>query len=98
MPVSLQWPDKDPGEELDYALDWTARLTTGRVVDTISSSTWSVSPSGGVTVTASSTQGAITTVWLDGGQVGQTYTITNTIVTAGNRTMVQSIQIRIASR
>ena len=37
--MSLNWPDKDPDEVLDYCLDWSDRLGSS---DTISTSTWIV--------------------------------------------------------
>lgn len=93
----IKFPDKDPNEELDFGLDWTQRLIVNNVADRIISSSWAV-PGGGLTITAQSFLNNDTTVWLEGGTAGQTYTVTNTVVTAGNRTMVQSATLKITPR
>jgi len=90
------WPDKDPGEQLDYRIDWKDRLLVNRVTDSIASSTWT--GTSGITIASNNFSGTFTTVWLAGGTIGTTYTVTNTIVTTGGRTMVQSVSIKIATR
>lgn len=80
---------KDPGELLDYTINWAAWLGS----DTITSSSWSV-PSG-LTNAGSSFTNSTTTVWLSGGTDDQIYTVTNTIQTAAGRIGVESIKIRI---
>src|SRR5215468_28187 len=103
----LKWPFKDPDEVLDYTINWYGRLAG----DTIVTSTWEIFPSGGTlnhdsdsigsggpdnsTLTVANTA---TTIWLSGGATGDTYTITNHIVTAGNRHEDQSVRLQIKDK
>lgn len=89
----LQWPDKDPDEVLDYAIDWSARLETG---DTIVASTWTVQS--GLSSSLDSFSGSRASVWLSGGSEGQTYVATNRVTTSENRVMEQSVKIRVRSK
>lgn len=90
--MSLTWPPKDPNEVLDYQIDWQPRL----VDDPISSSSWVV-PSD-LIITAQAFTEWKTTVWLSGGTEGATYDVLNQIVTAGGRTMDQTVSISIESK
>ena len=83
---------KDPDAELDYRLDWSAWLDG----DTISTSTWSADT--GITVTTSTNTTTTATVWLAGGTLGQAYTVTNRVVTAGGRTDERSFLVVITER
>lgn len=78
---------KDPNSILDYGFDWEDWLNG----DTISSSSWVV-PTGITKVTDTFTT-TTAVVWLSGGSLGSTYTISNRIVTAGNRTEDRSLII-----
>lgn len=90
--MALQWPNKDPDEVLDYTIDWTARL----LEDTIASSLWIVPV--GLTVTTQSNTTTTTTVWLSGGTLATTYQVLNRIVTAGGRTMDQTVKLKIKTK
>ena len=83
---------KDPDATLDYAVDWMRWLAG----DTIQTSEWIV-PDGLNQVSASNTP-TKATVWLSGGTVGQSYTVTNRITTAAGRTDERSIIIRVQDR
>lgn len=84
-------PPKDPDAVLDYSIDWGEWLGT----DTIDTSDWTV-PSGIVGGARSIDPiGKITTIWLSGGTVAQTYTIRNRITTVGGRTNDQTFKITI---
>ena len=87
-----QYFTKDPDAVLDYAIDWSRWLGS----DTIQTSTWTV-PSGLTEVSSEHTSTTVT-IWLSGGTAGQTYTVTNRIVTAGGRTDERSIYIRVEQR
>jgi hypothetical protein len=89
---ALVWPTKDPDEVLDYKLDWTARLDG----DTIQTSTWTVPV--GITRNSDSKTNTTTTIWLQGGTLGQTYEFVNRITTAGLRTMDQSVKLKIKAK
>ncbi len=83
---------KDPDAVLDYAVDWTLWLAG----DEIATSDWTV-PAGlnKVTDTKTTTKA---TVWVSGGQAGQSYTVTNRITTTGGRTDDRSITVKVENR
>jgi hypothetical protein len=83
---------KDPDAVLDYAPDWTTWLDG----DTIDTSTWTVPA--GVTSESEDFTTTSTVIWLSGGTAGESYRITNRIVTAGGRTDDRSLLIRVADR
>lgn len=87
------WPNKDPDEVLDYSIDWEARLGA----DTISTSAWSV-VSGTVVEGVNNKTDTVTTVWLSGGAAGENAEIHNRIVTAGGRTMDQTVYLRVRAK
>ena len=80
---------KDPDAVADYGLDWSLRLVT----DTILTSTWIVPD--GITENSSSHTSIATTIWLAGGTVGQTYSLTNRVVTNGGRTWDWTVELKI---
>ena len=92
MPIAtLRWPDKDPADVLDYALDWSDQLSLTSPTDTIISATWIVPA--GLTAGAQSVLGGVATIWLSAGVAGTDYTITCRIVTAGARTLERSVML-----
>lgn len=90
--MALEWPFKDPDEVLDYQLDWAERLDS----DTITTSTWIVPD--GITKNSDGKSNTATTIWLSGGESNSSYLITNRIVTAGGRTMDQSVRLKIKGK
>lgn len=90
--MSLTWPPKDPDEVLDYEVDWSARLGA----DTISASTWTVPV--GITKDSDSKTNTTTAVWLSSGTLLSSYDLVNRIVTAGGRTMDQTVRIKIKAK
>lgn len=91
--MALKWPPKDPDELLDYKVDWSKRLGS----DTITASAWP-DPPVGISVVQESYAPKNTTIWLSGGELGQTYTFVNRITTAGGRVMEQSITLTIRAK
>jgi len=87
---------KDPDATLDYEFNWLPWLGT----DTISDSAWAITPSGsaGIVTSSESHTTTSTRVFIEGGDVGEEYTLTNTINTTGSRTDERSIKIRIQER
>lgn len=83
---------KDPDEVLDYDFDWSAWLGT----DEIATSTWTVSS--GLTKDSQSNSATATKVWVSGGTDGQTYTLTNTITTDGDRTAERTAKLKVKER
>ncbi len=92
--MSLRWPFKDPDEVLDYTLDWSARLESDG--DTISSVSWLI-PSGITSPTQSNTD-TTATAWVSGGTAGEEYEFRCRVVTAGGRTMDETVKLKIKSR
>lgn len=75
--------EQSAGSNLDYGLDWSDFLATCPG-DVIESSTWTPEdPS--VICSNAAISGAITTVWITGGQAGQWYAIVNEITTRDGR-------------
>ncbi len=88
----LSWPPKDPDEYLDYGIDWSARVGSDQIVG----SDWDIpDPLVGSVFEATNT---FTSLWLAGGEVGKTYTITNHVTTAGGRLMDQSVKLKIQTK
>ena len=90
----LTWDPKDPDENLDYDIDWSARMVSG---DTINASTWTIMDGtvvkGDNTFTVSATK-----VWLSGGALGETCELLNRVTTTNGRVMDQTVFIKIAKR
>lgn len=87
--------EQDNNARLDYSIDWAA-LVPG--ADTISSSTYTVSPADDtnpLTVSNTSISGKTTIFWVSGGNVGQLYTVANRVTTSAGRTDEWSLQFKI---
>lgn len=81
-----KWPRKDPGDELDYSLDFTALLEPEG--DDILAVTWTVPT--GLSKTNETNTSLIATVWLAGGAAGTSYTVTCSVLTVQGRTIERS--------
>ena len=90
--VTGTWIEKDPLDVLDYSFDWTDILATSGN-DTNSSSVWG--GDSGITIGASTGAGAVRTTIISGGSVGQSYAVTNKIVTVGGRTIERSFRLDV---
>lgn len=93
---------KDPDEVLDYTHDWND-ATVGPVLasgETITTSTWSISPSGTLTQDSETETTTTATIWLSGGTVHEVYDVTNIVVTdnATPRTYHRTIVVRVEQR
>lgn len=92
------WPFKDPNETLDYGFNWAAkRLEDG---ETIVTSTWAIAD-GTVTKAVSpieTSENGITKVWLQGGTLGETCIITNTVLTSVGRIREWSAKLKIKTK
>ncbi len=83
---------KDPQAVLDYALDWGAQWLG---TDTITTSEWTVTgPDTDLKVDSSSFTDGVATVWISGGTLGETYSLTNHIVTSEGREDDRTIEVR----
>lgn len=88
---------KDPSASLRYAVDWTANYLVG---DSITQSTWSVSPNhdGGLTASQEDLTGNIASAVFTGGVRGTVYRITNRITLASSQVDERALSIRIGDR
>jgi len=87
------WIEKDPQAVLDYAMDWADWLDTDTITGT---PVWTIDS--GVTKASQSNTTTTATAWLSGGVLGQTYTVTCRITTAGGRTDERSFRLKIVDR
>jgi hypothetical protein len=89
-----QWPDKDPGDTLDYDVDLSqADLPAGETIATVD---WSIDPPGGTSPLTeeakSHDDSAMTaTIWLSGGDVGTDYTLTMIVTLTTNSAPVAPV-------
>jgi hypothetical protein len=97
--VSTKWPKKDPDEKLDYSINWNTDedgdVGSGRLLpgDMIVISEW-FSPVG-ITVVSEGFSSTMTTIWLTGGAVGETYEFLNRVTTAAGRIMDKTVFLKM---
>lgn len=85
---------KTPADELDYECRYHRWLADG---DVIVESTWTIAgPDTSLEAfNASIFEGTYTVIWLKGGTVGATYSVSNTITTDTGRKIKRSFDIRV---
>lgn len=81
---------KDPDNSLDYVWDWADWLGAS---ETITTSTWIVQS--GITQGAISNTTTTATTWLSGGTAGNSYTVTNRIITNQGRIADRTATVRV---
>jgi hypothetical protein len=86
---------KDPDAVLDYPINWSTWLTD--ISDTYLSHSV-ISLTGGLVADSSTQSGGIITVWLSGGNVGETASFTVRIVSTGGRTDDRTFYLKIKER
>lgn len=84
---------KDPDAVLDYVWDWTAWLTDGETIDTV---TWLVEA--GITQDFVTKTDSTATIWLSGGTLGEWYDITCRILTTQGRIDDRTRKIQVKAR
>lgn len=90
--MSLGSRTQDPADSRNYAINWTAWLTSQNN-DTITGvPAWS---GGGLTIVSSANTTTTATAKVSGGTAGRAYTVSNTIVTAAGQTRKVSFQLNI---
>jgi len=85
---------KDPNATLDYSFDWGPYLTP--LADTIVSVEWLLSA--GLTKVSQSNTTTVATVFVSGGVLDESETLTCRITTAGGRIDDRTISLNITSR
>ena len=97
-PILASWPAKDPKDVLDYRFDIAAALV-GNPGDGISVLDVALSPNnpGDLVLNSCWADGTAAVLWLAGGQLGTTYTVTLTISTTIGRTLSRSVLLPVAT-
>ncbi|GAD55507.1 phage fiber-tail adaptor protein [Limimaricola cinnabarinus] len=87
-----QWPNKDPDDILDYAIDWSDLIGD----DTIASHEWVVQD--GIKLDRFELSGNVAIAWLSGGVAVRSYRITSRITTAAGRRIDRSASLLVVPR
>lgn len=97
-PQILAWPQKDPGDTLDYVFDIAPALTANPG-DTINTLDVTISPAnpGDLTLVSAAADGPRVVLWLTAGQAQTNYTVTVTVGTAGGRALARSITLPVVA-
>lgn len=85
----------DPSEIKGYTADWTDHLGEGETIVSVSNVTFVVA-AGTSQPNAASFAGAITTVWLTGGNHGETAVFTVRITTSAGSTLERAFSVEIS--
>jgi hypothetical protein len=87
-------------EIIDYSIDYSDDLEEIEPADTITGSTWTVSPAIGLTITdGTQFTDTTTSVWVSGGgRNGSIYRLKNTATTAGGRSFVRVLVVKMANK
>lgn len=101
----MKWRDgltftKDPDSNEPRGLDWTQYLAAIGANEIIASSSWTVAPTGGLTLDSGSivTGSKKTQVRYAAGTAGETYTVTNHIETNSGVIDERSFLVRVRER
>ncbi|MGE4482001.1 hypothetical protein [Acidocella sp.] len=97
-PKPLVWPEKDPGDTLDYVFDISPALTAnpGDVINTLDVTVSPANP-GDLTLVSAAADGPRAVLWLSGGQALTNYTVTVKIGTVGGRMLTRSITLPVVT-
>jgi len=93
-----QWHfEKDPDSLLDFGFGWTRWLNSG---DYVTASNWVISPAGGLTAVlgSQSYDNTSTVVRVEGGVVGEQYTLVNSIETHDGLKTDRTLWIHVVER
>lgn len=85
--------DHSPLAKLDYGFNWSSWLASG---ETITVSNWTVDE--GMTKSSEQINGTTTSVFIEGGVVGNNYKIVNTITTSVGRIDSRTIRLSCKNR
>jgi hypothetical protein len=97
-PPPLAWPVKDPGDVLDYVVDFSAALA-GNGGDSIAGLNVTIAPgnTGDLSLNSSSADGDLAILWLSAGIAGTTYAVTVVASTNSGRTLSRTVSLRVAA-
>jgi hypothetical protein len=84
---------KSPASVLDYSFDWSQWLESGQ---TVATSSWSADT--GLTIDSDTQSNTKTTAIVSGGVEGNSYFVSNTVVTNDGLTVKRSFIIKVVFR
>jgi hypothetical protein len=90
----LTWPAKDPDEAVLYGVDFAERLDSGAA---LSVATWTISPAG-LTQGSATVDGAVASVKISGGALGDAYLVTCRATTSDGQTLEETAILEIRGR
>ena len=85
--------EKSPASVLDYSFDWSSWLASGQ---TVSTSTWTADS--GMTIDSDTKSNTKTTAIVSGGTEGNSYFVSNTVVTNDGLTVRRTFIIKVVVR
>lgn len=88
---------KDPDSVLDYVFNWRP-AEKPCLVEGENITTYTITADPGITVDKDSKDDGLVTVWLSGGEIGQTYRVACLINTDAGRTYERTIWIKVAEK
>jgi hypothetical protein len=83
---------KQPGDQLDYDLDFTDWLPSGDVITGVVAAS---SVPAELVILSASVAGTIVKIWSAGGVIGQTYIVSTTVSTQQGRIKLLDFKIRV---
>jgi hypothetical protein len=98
VPAPLVWPVKDPGDVLDYVVDFS-RALAGNDGDSVATLDVSIAPDnpGDLTLQSSSADGDLAILWLGQGVSGTSYAVTVVVGTNSGRIFSRTITLPVAT-
>ena len=96
-PEPLCWPAKDPGDTLDYVVDFRPAIT-GNESDAIATLDVTVSPAmvpADLQSLRSEAEGALAILWLQGGVSGTVYAVTVAVTLASGRALSRTVGLAV---
>ena len=98
LPEILMWPAKDPGDTLDYVIDYSEALAgdSGDAISTLDVTTLP-NATGDVVLTRSAADGSQAVLWLTNGQAGTTYSIKVAITTNNGRALSRTVYLPVTA-
>ena len=99
MSILQDYAEKEGQEVIDYSIDYADDLAEIDPSDSITTSAW-ISVSGSLTIDDGTLfSSSTTTVWVSGGGTnGKTHRLKNTVGTAGGRTFVRTLVVKMVNK
>lgn len=92
--MALEWPAHDPADYLDYYVDWSNELDG----DIIVNSNFALTTTGTLAISAQSFANTVSSIWIEGGTVGEVGKFVNEIETLGGRVENKTVLLKVATQ